>query len=74
MFQWGLPRLTLDHWPIMSSDAFKGWGPKPFRFINAWFSNPKCKQIIKEVWENGSCYRWAGVGIMQKLREVKEKL
>lgn len=46
----------------------------PFRFINAWFSNPKCEQIIKEVWENGSGYRWAGVRIMQKLREVKEKL
>ncbi|XP_058211519.1 uncharacterized protein LOC131323689 [Rhododendron vialii] len=74
VFQWGLPRITSNHCPIMLSDASKDWGPKPFRFINAWFSNPKCEQIIKEVWENGSCYRWAGVRIMQKLREVKEKV
>lgn len=42
--------------------------------MNAWFSNPKCAQIIKEVWEAGGCEGWAGVRIMQKSREVKAKL
>ncbi|KAL7222702.1 hypothetical protein ACSBR1_024407 [Camellia fascicularis] len=33
--EWGLPRLFSDHCPILLMDDERGWGPKPFRFINA---------------------------------------
>lgn len=55
IYLWGLPRIISDHCQIILFDVSKDWGLKPFKFMNAWFSNPKCAQIIKEVWEAGGC-------------------
>lgn len=34
--QWGLPRSISDHCPIMIAEDSRDWGPKPFRFMDAW--------------------------------------
>lgn len=58
----------------MINDEVKDWGKKPFRFVNAWLSHPKCSTIIKESWESDMTRGWAGFKILQKLRNVKHKL
>lgn len=72
--QWGLQRLISDHCPVLITDEVKDWGKKPFRFINAWLTHPKCLQIIKEGWEADSSLGWAGFRILQKLSGIKIKL
>lgn len=37
---WGLPRNIFDHCPLLLMEDEKNWGPKPFRFINAWTLYP----------------------------------
>lgn len=71
---WGLPRPISDHSPIMITDNNWNWGPKPFRFMDAWLSHPKCLKIAKEVWETTPTYGWAGCQIVKKLKEVKRRL
>lgn len=51
LVQWGLCRVISDNCPTMITNETKDWGPKPFKFINAWLQNPRWLQIIKEVWE-----------------------
>ncbi|KAL7176644.1 hypothetical protein ACSBR2_030063 [Camellia fascicularis] len=49
--QWGLPRSISDHCPILLMKDQKDWGPKPFRFINAWTLHPKFNAEVKKPWE-----------------------
>ncbi|XP_028102784.1 uncharacterized protein LOC114302020 [Camellia sinensis] len=37
---WGLPRVASDHCPIVLMEDEKDWGPKPFKFLNAWLLHP----------------------------------
>lgn len=52
----GLPCRISDHAPIMFTNNnwmfnLVQWGPKLFRFMDVWLSNPKCMQIAKEALE-----------------------
>lgn len=29
-----------------------GWGPKPFRSLNTWFTHPNFKKFVSEEWRN----------------------
>lgn len=42
--QWGLHRPISDHYPIMLAQDIRNWGPKPFKFQDAWLSNPSCME------------------------------
>lgn len=35
--QKGLNKSVSDHIPVMLVNEFVDWGPRPFKFVNAWF-------------------------------------
>lgn len=72
--QWALPRPISDHCPIMLLDDNRDWGPKPFRFMDMWMSDPKCMKIAKETWDGVQTNGWAGFTIMQKMKAIKVRL
>lgn len=74
ILQWGLPRLISDHCPVLISNDNRDWGPKPFRFMDIWLSNPRCLKLAEETWNNVQVVGWAGFILLQKLRPVKAKL
>lgn len=50
------------------------WGPKPFRFINAWCSHPEFKKFIEDSWKSYEVDGWYGFRIKEKLKRLKEDL
>ncbi|KAL7161870.1 hypothetical protein ACSBR2_042363 [Camellia fascicularis] len=71
---WGLPRLISDHCPLLMMEDERDWGPKPFRFINAWTLHPKFAKLFTTYWVNASCVGWAGFILQQKLKHLKLEL
>ena len=69
--QWGLPRTISDHCPILLKVYGKDWGPKPFKFFNAWLSNSKCIWLMEESWFNNSNQGWSTFKIHKKLKNMK---
>lgn len=63
-----------DHCPIILIEDDKDWGPKPFRFLNAWVLHPTFMSKIKSVWENTHVDGWAGYRLKIKLKSLKETL
>lgn len=47
-----LKRNLSDHNPLITTSSQLNWGPKPFRFQNAWLSHPGCEKIIAETWRS----------------------
>ncbi|GKV49606.1 hypothetical protein SLEP1_g56347 [Rubroshorea leprosula] len=39
-FTWSI----LDYCPVLLKNEMKNWGPKPFRFFNAWLGHPEFKE------------------------------
>ncbi|KAK8681329.1 hypothetical protein V6N13_053733 [Hibiscus sabdariffa] len=54
LVQVSLPRGISDHVPLILVLDETDWGPKPFRFINAWVDNPRDFQRMGIKWEFGS--------------------
>ncbi|GKV12050.1 hypothetical protein SLEP1_g23252 [Rubroshorea leprosula] len=46
--QWGLTRTVSDHCPIMLKVQKVDWGPKPFKFFDAWLDDQGCKELISK--------------------------
>ncbi|KAL7230696.1 hypothetical protein ACSBR2_009054 [Camellia fascicularis] len=55
--QWGLPRCVSDHCHLLLMEDERNWGPRSFRFLNAWFLHPDFKPMVKKSWEECS---WVG--------------
>ncbi|XP_028126752.1 uncharacterized protein LOC114323369 [Camellia sinensis] len=72
--QWGLPRTISDHSPILLKEDDRDWGPKPFKFINAWTSYPTFLTEIKHIWEVAQVSGWAGYRLMRKLSSLRGHL
>ncbi|GMP35227.1 hypothetical protein CsSME_00007763 [Camellia sinensis var. sinensis] len=72
--QWGLPRCISDHCPILLIEDERDWGPKPFRFINAWCWHPKFKVEVKNCWEGYQVSGWASFRFLKKLGHLKVHL
>lgn len=51
-FQKGLSRSVSDHCPVSLETKFIDWGPKPFRFVDAWTSHPNFKEFVESTWMN----------------------
>ena len=64
-----LKRTVSDHCPLLAVSKVKNWGPKPFRFLNCWLSNPQCAKIIQESWGDSK-----DTSIMDKMKIVKKRL
>ena len=72
--QWGLPRTISDHYPILIKVDERDWGPKPFKFFNAWLSNPNYIQLMEEAWATNSGQGWVAFRIHKKLKSMKASL
>ncbi|XP_028122989.1 uncharacterized protein LOC114320091 [Camellia sinensis] len=71
---WGLPRLLSDHCPIILMEDERDWGPRPFRFLNAWALHPKFISLVEESWSESQVFGWAGYRCLKKLKALKQKL
>lgn len=70
----GLLRSISDHCPILLGSTVRNWGPKPFRFINAWTSHPQFKNFVESTWKSYQVQGWGGFVIKEKLKLLKEDL
>ncbi|XP_028096430.1 uncharacterized protein LOC114296321 [Camellia sinensis] len=52
----------------------RDWGPKPFKFLNAWVLHPSFLKEVENVWVGTQVEGWAGFRIMVKLRTLKQAL
>ncbi|XP_028074483.1 uncharacterized protein LOC114276846 [Camellia sinensis] len=71
---WGLPTSISDHCPILIQEDGRDWGPKPFKFINAWLSHPSFISEVKKRWEKAQVQRWAGFRVIRKLNLLRSHL
>ncbi|XP_028090785.1 uncharacterized protein LOC114290973 [Camellia sinensis] len=71
---WGLPKIVSDHCPILLMEDERDWGPKPFRFLNAWTVNPTFSKVVRKVWEESQITGWGGFIMPKKLQQVKYAL
>ncbi|KAL7195821.1 hypothetical protein ACSBR1_035955 [Camellia fascicularis] len=71
---WGLPRLVSDHCPLLLMEDERDWGPRPFRFLNAWTLHPSFSKFFVNIWSSTTITGWAGFRIVQKLKQLKLEL
>ncbi|GKV31169.1 hypothetical protein SLEP1_g39893 [Rubroshorea leprosula] len=69
--QWGMKRSVSDHCPILLKNELVDWGPKPFKFYDAWLEHPGCKETISNVWNSSEVKGWSGFKIKEKLKQTK---
>ncbi|GKV43845.1 hypothetical protein SLEP1_g51093 [Rubroshorea leprosula] len=72
--QWGLHRSLSDHSPILVKNEAHNWGPKPFKFFNAWLHNPRFTEMVAAKWRETSVQGWGGFILKEKLKMTKEFL
>ena len=64
-----LKRNISDHCPLLLQPNSSDWGPRPFKFQDAWVSHKRFTAIIEASWNNAS-----GKSLMAKLKNVKINL
>lgn len=72
--QWGLPRSISDHCPLVLMEDERNWGPRSFRFLNAWTLHPNFMSMVKKSWSETETYGWAGFRLKNKLANLKMTL
>lgn len=70
----GLPRSVSDHCPILLKEDERDWGPKPFKFLNAWVLHPSFIKEVEKVWVGSQVVGWAGFRSMAKLKLLNQAL
>lgn len=68
---WGLPSIISDHCALLLMEDKRDWGPRPFRFINAWTKHPDFSPFVKKVWNETNVVGWAGYKLQVKLKSLK---
>lgn len=63
-----LHRRSSDHSPICLKAAISNWGPKAFKFYNAWLEDANLVQKLKQTWL--SCH---STNIHVKFRKIREQ-
>ena len=71
---WGLPRLVSDHCPLILTEDCRNWGPRSFRFINAWCLIPNFLEVAEKAWKNTVVWGWTGFKLAVKLKSLKNSL
>ncbi|GKV14964.1 hypothetical protein SLEP1_g25762 [Rubroshorea leprosula] len=72
--QWGLKRTVSYHCPILLKNEWVDWGPKPFKFFDAWLQDPGCKELIRKTWNSSAVEGWYGFKLKEKLKSTKKAL
>ncbi|GLU21787.1 hypothetical protein SLE2022_379030 [Rubroshorea leprosula] len=72
--QYRLKRSFSDHCPIVLKNEIKDWGPKPFRFFNAWLEHPKYRCEATKVWKETEVHGWKGFILKEQLKLTKHFL
>ncbi|GKV25095.1 hypothetical protein SLEP1_g34588 [Rubroshorea leprosula] len=70
----GLRRTVSDHCPIVLKNEQVDWGPKPFRFLDAWLEQPGCKEVITSAWCDNEVEGWNSFKIKEKMKRTKKAL
>ncbi|XP_028061248.1 uncharacterized protein LOC114264754 [Camellia sinensis] len=47
---WGFPRAMFDHSPLLLMEDERDWGPRPFRFLNAWLLHLNFLPFMEQWW------------------------
>lgn len=66
---WGLNRSVSDHCPLLISCENCDWGPKPFRSLDVWFSNPSFKKLVEKEWKG-----FVNLPLYAKLKKVNDPI
>ncbi|XP_057811260.1 uncharacterized protein LOC131025482 [Salvia miltiorrhiza] len=69
-----LQRTVSDHCPLMMETITVDWGPKPFRFINAWTSHPDFEKVVKDSWQRPGISGWSCYIFKEKMKRLKVDL
>ncbi|GKV07790.1 hypothetical protein SLEP1_g19511 [Rubroshorea leprosula] len=72
--QWGLGRSVSDHCPLVLKNEKVDWGPKPFKFFDAWLEQPDCKELIRKTWNSAAEEGRKGFRLKEKLKGTKKAL
>ena len=64
-----LKRSISDHCPLLLQSSCMDWGPRPFKFQDAWLSHSGCMDTIEKVWKKSK-----ESSLMEKLKHVKDEL
>ncbi|GKV38004.1 hypothetical protein SLEP1_g45962 [Rubroshorea leprosula] len=72
--QWGLARSLSDHCPILVKNETRNWGPKPFKFFNAWLHTPGFREMVAAKWKEFKVQGWGGFIVKEKLKLMKDFL
>ncbi|XP_057808558.1 uncharacterized protein LOC131023037 [Salvia miltiorrhiza] len=70
----GLQRSISDHCPIILTTRSEDWGPRPFRFLNAWVNHSEFEDMVKQVWTGTNVGGWSFFEVKEKLKKLKEAL
>ncbi|KAL7179164.1 hypothetical protein ACSBR1_042533 [Camellia fascicularis] len=68
---WGLPRVVSDHCLVLLMEYDRDWGPRPFKFINAWVLHPQFCSVVKKSWEEYNVHGRASFVFFAKLKALK---
>ncbi|XP_028083295.1 uncharacterized protein LOC114284558 [Camellia sinensis] len=71
---WGLPRLVSEHCPLLLMEDKRNWGPRPFRFLNAWTLYPGFLSAAKRAWSEHQVQGWACYRVQRRLGGMKVEL
>ncbi|KAA3462603.1 reverse transcriptase [Gossypium australe] len=68
-----LKRPISDHILILLANESIDWGPRPFKFINAWFKKEDCKRLIEKEWSEMGSLKGHMAIKLQKLKGTLRK-
>ncbi|XP_071727948.1 uncharacterized protein [Rutidosis leptorrhynchoides] len=69
-----LDRNSSDHCPIILRDKNFDFGPKPFKFFDAWLELKDIEKIVVDAWNKNVTSRRADCQFRDKLKNVKTAL
>ncbi|XP_057780066.1 uncharacterized protein LOC130998670 [Salvia miltiorrhiza] len=70
----GLQRSISDHCPILLETKKVDWGPKPFRFFNAWTRYPDFDSVVLNSWQRSGISGRSSFVFKEKIKRLKEDL
>jgi hypothetical protein len=66
-----LSRDVSDHCPLVLTYEALSWGPKPFRFNDAWLQDASFQDMIRRLWEAQSVTGWMIFVLKERLKGMK---